>query len=209
MKRPFLVIAAFLLALVALAPARTASAHTVNYSVFSDRTVEAAFISTAGCVETTVFVFASKSRAFVSPAPTERAASATLTITQVDSCANTALLLDGSAVLPHNALQFSWNLGLAWLRTTLTVCNVEEPDDCHHVAVNLTWRGTSNLTTRRNFTELFADDCLIVSSSFGLTRQSVAWGQVFDGATNLTPASSIPSDTRIMLARDGALTICK
>lgn len=201
MKNRFLFMVTLALILAAVAPPAMAQEEEF-VSFYRGETAQAAFSSTAGCVTTDVFVFATKSKTYTSPGPVEKGAEATLAIFQYDSCNATDIFLDvhGTALLSKQEFRVDSQLNWATLNKTINVCDFVT-SSCFDVAVALDWTGTGPLSVQRNHTHFESAGCEITTRDVGLTRPVTAVGSVSDGVTNFT--SEPPVFTELVKAKSG------
>jgi len=189
MKKKIFVTVVLALTLAALMLPNTAWAGD-NFR-FRGKSATAFFFSTDGCVETAVFVFASDDRFQSPPGPGDVVSGASIFISRFDFCTG-ELLMDASgfASLAAPDFQVIGNLNSATLDTTIEVCDFVS-GSCFPVSIDLTWTGTGGLS-RENSHFHFQSPGFNINSHFnGRFRNAEASGNVSDGATNFTPASTL------------------
>ena len=185
-------IAVISLGLAVLAPLSTASAASGKVAVVNLRgpLVNAYFTSTdpSGYIETDTFVTAQRDTYQELPGRGTTTGTGAVSIFQYDSCTDTSLLqaVGETDSLGATELQISRQLDWAWMRTTVTMTNIDT-GDLFDVNVNVSWVGTSDIVRdTENTNDRYSLDCHVLNRWKGSGRTAEASGTVTDGVTNYT-----------------------
>jgi hypothetical protein len=198
-------IAVISLGLMVLAPLSTASAASGKVTVVNLRgpLVNAYFTSTdpSGCIETDTFVTAQRDTDQQLPGRGTTTGTGAVSIFQYDSCTDTSLLqaVGQTDSLGATQLQISRQLDWAWMKTTVTMTNIDT-GDLFDVNVNVSWVGTSDIVRdTENTNDRYSLDCHVLNRWKGSGRQADASGVVTDGVTNFTPIASQPGEIGLVI----------
>lgn len=182
------------LGLLALNPAALAAAATDKVTVENLRgpLVNASFSVTdpSGCIQTDTFVTANRPTDQQLPGRGTTTGIGAVNVFEYDACTDSVLLqaVGETDTLQASEFQVSNQFDWAWLRTTITLTNIDT-GDLFDVAVDVAWAGTSNIyRSHSNTNDLYGGGCHVLNRWKGTGRTAIASGQVTDGVTNFTPA---------------------
>jgi hypothetical protein len=196
MRTRLLAVISLAVVLTALAvPARAAGAETLHLS-FDGLTAQANFSSRdpSGCFLTHVFVFANDGHFRTGTGRLEKAATATVAVSQSDECTQTDLLLaDGFAVLAPGQFQIDNKFTAATLTATIEVFDFLSGAS-FRVNVNVSWTGAGEtFSVKQRIHETFPG-FKVFKRFDGTGRAAAASGTVSDGTTNFTPEPALNAD---------------
>jgi hypothetical protein len=189
MRTRLLLVVSLAVALLALAvPARAAGAETLHLS-FDGLTADASFNSQdpSGCVGTFASVTADDGHFRTGTGPLEKAATATIVVSQFDDCTQTLLVAaEGFAVLAPGQFQIDGKLTAATLTATIEVLD-DVSGASFPVDVNLSWTGVGEtFSSKDRFHQTFPG-FKVLKRFDGTARGANSSGTVSDGTTNFTP----------------------
>jgi hypothetical protein len=203
MKRLMLALALMLGMLGAALPAHAAGAMTSHFS-FRGQFAEAFFSSldASGCVATSVDVFAVDGRIKMEGSPKAMTSSASMLISQFDTCTETLLLAaDGFTELAADAFQIDQKITAARLNTTIEVFDFVSGTS-FPVDVSVSWTGAGNTSSERHHDQIKAPGFTVNSRFSGTFRDATAAGTVSDGTTNFTLEPAVFADMRSVTSGD-------
>ena len=184
------------LALLALSPISVVSAATDKVTVVNLRgpLVNAFFSSTdpSGCVETDTFVTANRPTDQQLPGRGTTTGIGAVSLFEYNACSDTVLLqaVGEKDTLRATEFQVSRQLDWAWLRTTITLTDIDS-GDTFDVNVNVAFTGSSGIhRDTANSNDRYGRGCHVLNRWKGTGRDADASGSVSDGVTNFTPTAS-------------------
>jgi hypothetical protein len=199
------VVAIVSLGLLVLSPLSTASAASAKVTVVNLRgpLVNAYFssIDPSGCIETDTFVTAQRDTYQQLPGRGTTTGTGAVSIFQYDACTDTQLLdaVGQTDTLGATELQISRQLDWAWMRTTVSMTNIDT-GELFDVDVNVSWAGTADIARdTENTNDRYSLDCHVLNRWKGSGRVAEASGVVSDGATNFTPVGSQPGEIGLVI----------
>jgi hypothetical protein len=194
-------------ALLALAvPARAAGAEALHLS-FDGLSAEASFTSAdpSGCVSTEVFVFADDGHFRTGPGRLEKAATATVVVSQIDFCTDTLLLAaQGLAVLTPGQFQIDGKITAASLTATIEVLD-DVSGASFPVNISVSWTGVGDTFSVKQRSQETVPGFKINQRFDATGRHAAAAGTVSDGTTNFTPEPALVAE--LASVRQGELDI--
>jgi hypothetical protein len=207
MRTRLLLVVSLAVALLALAvPARAAGAQTLHVS-FDGLTADASFISQdpSGCVSTFASVTADDGHFRTGPGPLEKAATATIVVSQFDDCTQTLLVAaEGFAVLAPGQFQIDSKITAASLTATIEVLD-DVSGASFPLDVSVRWTGVGEtFSSKERFHQTFPG-VKVLKRFDGTARRASAAGTVSDGTTNFTPEPA--SFAQLASVRQGELDI--
>src|SRR5688572_29819583 len=121
---------------------------------FRGENVNAFFINTDGCIETSVFVGATKGDSQSPPGPGSPVSQVVLFILQLDLCADERLVsAESVSTVSETDFQVAKKLGQATLNTTVTVTDLaSDPPATFEVFIDLAWTGIGPLNRQNDNT---------------------------------------------------------
>ncbi len=198
-------IAVLSLGLLVLSSSSAVSAASGKVEVVNLRgpLVNAYFSSTdpSGCIQTDTFVTAQRDTAQQLPGRGTTTGTGAVSIFQYDACTDTSLLdaVGQTDSLGATELQISRQLDWAWMRSTVTMTNIDT-GDTFDVSVNVSWVGTSDIVRdTENTNDRYSLDCHVLNRWKGSGRDAAASGVVTDGVTNFTPVASQPGEIGLVI----------
>jgi hypothetical protein len=170
--------------------------------VFRGKTVQAEFISVAGCITTTVTVIASDNASFDLPAR-DRFKSMFMSILQIDDCTSgDPIVQDTTGTLDNPNLVINWGSGTARLQGTILMEDTHnQPPENHQTAFDISWRAMGRAGTLVNQNSIeHIGDAVVITRAFEQRRAAVATGVVVqEDLVNLTPVpASDPPGTPLV-----------
>lgn len=193
-------IAVLSLAVLALSPLSMVSAASGKVTVVNLRgpLVNAYFSSTdpSGCVQTDTFVSAQRDLDQQLPGRGTTTGTGAVSIFEYDACTDTSLLqaVGQTDTLGATELQISRQLDWAWLRSTITMTNIDT-GALFDVNVNVAWVGGGDVVRdTENTNDRYSRDCHVLNRWKGTGRDAEASGVVSDGVTNFTRVGSQPGE---------------
>ena len=207
MKRPLLILALTLSALVAIpAPAAEAQTTRVGFSFHGDM-AEAGFssVDASGCVVTDVFVFAIDGR-IIGPGVGDVRSAVAIDIFQFDVCADRVVFAFSSiATLAADEFQITDRLKAATLNTTVE--GVESVSGASiNIDIHVTWTGEGAIFRQKDrfqTSERPGNKLMVFFDRVG--RSATASGTVTFGTTNFTPEPALFAN--ISSVKEGELEI--
>ena len=187
---------------------QNSSVSALEIFKFRGESVSAFFTNTDGCIETSVFVAATKGVSQDSPGPGSPVAQVALFISQFDFCSGTLLVsAESLSSVPGADFQVSQKLEQATLNTTVTVMNfASDPPASFDVFIDLTWAGIGPLSRQSNNSHFITPPGCVINNRFhGTSRTAEASGSVSDGTMNYTPQPF--TEAFITSANSGTLII--
>ena len=175
---------------------------------FRGESVNAFFTNTDGCIETSVFVAATKGDSQSPPGPGSPVSQVVIFISQFDLCTSERLVsAEGVSTVPEADFQVANKLEQATLNTTVTVTDfASNPPATFDVFIDLTWTGIGPLSRQNNNSHFITPpDCVIHNRFQGTLRTAEASGSVSDGTMNYTPQPS--AEAFIFSANRGTVII--
>lgn len=188
-----------------LSPLSTASAASGKVTVVNLRgpLVNAYFSSTdpSGCIQTDTFVTAQRDTDQQLPGRGTTTGTGAVSIFEYNVCTDTSLLnaVGQTDTLGTTELQISRQLDWAWMRTTVTMTNIDT-GDLFDVNLTVSWVGTTDIhRDTENTNDRYSLDCHVLNRWKGSGRDAEASGVVSDGVTNFTPAASQPGEIGLVI----------
>jgi hypothetical protein len=175
---------------------------------FRGESVNAFFAHTDGCIETSVFVAATKGVSQNPPGPGSPVSQVVLFLSQFDLCAGERLVsAESVSTVPEADFQVARGLAQATLNTTVTVTDfASDPPSTFDVFIDLTWTGIDPLSRESNNSHFITPPGCVINNRFhGTSRTAEASGSVSDGMVNYTPQPS--TESFILSANSGTLII--
>lgn len=198
-------VAVLSLGLLVLSPLSTTSAASGKVAVVNLRgpLVNAYFSSSdpSGCIQTDTFVTAQRDAYQQLPGRGTTTGTGAVSIFEYDACTDTSLLqaVGQTDTLGATELQISRQLDWAWMRTTITMTNIDT-GDLFDVNVDLSWVGTSDIVRdTENTNDRYSLDCHVLNRWKGSGRDAEASGLVSDGVTDFTPVGSQPGEIGLVI----------
>ena len=149
----------------------------------------AGFTSTdpSGCIETSVFVFASEGSIKGGPgAPSSTGPGVFVTVSQFDNCSGTGAFLSGGG----EATLFEVNRTLTEARLQATITAIDEISGAEvPIEVDLTWTGTGDLLRQMGHNKSQLPGIVVIQSFKNVVREATASGSVLVDGVNLTPGT--------------------
>jgi hypothetical protein len=204
MKRLVFVVA-LLTMLVAAVPA-SAAGETIHYR-FTGQFANANFTRAdpMGCVVTDVGVFPTDGRIKVDGSSNEAASSASIYISQYDSCSETQLLAaSGYTELAADAFTAAPKLSKATLNTTIEVYDYVSGTS-FPVAVSVSWTGSGDTFRMKDHYQYKSPGFLVNGDYDSTYRTAKASGTIVGGTANFTLEST--DYAGMGSAKSGSVTI--
>jgi hypothetical protein len=192
MKTKLNLLAILILVLSALAQPSSARAGGGLGLSFRGPSAMASFYSVSGCTVTETFVIASQYEQRDAHGPATSFSFASVTVSQVDLCADTLVLYayGTTAPLAPGELQISKKLDTARLTTIVPVFD-EISGTSFDLSVDMSWTAIGPLSRQQTTTHFHTPGCISNSHFQSRSRSAEASGTISDGLTNFTSEPSI------------------
>ena len=188
MKRHVIVIILLLIPLLSAAHAGAAG-KAILHLRSSGQSAQANFITQdSACIYTTVAVIANKGPTEEEATATSTTASATIAISEYDSCADTSLeYARGFAAIPETAFQVKANLSSATLHATIPEVTDDRSGATYPVTIDVTWASVGRTYQQKGVEQFHWADGKAMSHLNGKFRDAAATGAVTGPHGTLNP----------------------